>query len=249
MPFFSQPTCLDDFALKQIARTRLEHILLGIRQIPSIGVNGILLWGPFGSGKTTMANLLPDLIEFAKTQPQLSLLAVGKCTGRPVSNHNVLFNPCAQGQNGVQLIDRIDKFTWTYPLESLSGFKFVILDEFDLLTPAAQASFKSLMTSAININVIFIMTTNHLNMIDPGVANRSITIDMSAAPPTSWQEKLQGDFDKNNEHFDWNTWAPLVEAGNGSCRSILSDIETALALRNLTKVKPSVAQTSAPFCG
>ena len=52
-----------------------------------------------------------------------------------------------------------------------SGLHFVVLDEVDFLTDAAKASFKALMNRT---NVVFIMTTNHLNEVDLGVQNRSV---------------------------------------------------------------------------
>ena len=61
-----------------------------------------------------------------------------------------------------------------------SGLHYVVLDEVDLLTDAAKASFKALMNRT---NVVFIMTTNHLNEVDPGVQNRSVLIDMNVPPP------------------------------------------------------------------
>ena len=231
MSFFKIPSCLDDFALKQVTRDRLEHILLGVHKIPDYGVNGVILWGPYGSGKTTLAELLPDWIEYSKTQPQLTRATVGQCAGIPVCPLDVLFNPCAQGQNGIQLINQINVFTNFVSYGTESGYKFVILDEVDLLTPAAQASLKSIMSNSRN--VVFIMTTNHLDQIDSGVENRSIVLDMHAATDQAWHDKLERDFANQNEPFDWVLWEPIVQLGNGSCRVILNDIEKALALRNV----------------
>lgn len=231
MAFFNQPACLDDFALKQFTRDRLEHILLGVQKIPKNGVNGIVLWGPYGSGKTTMAELLPDWIEYAKTQPQLTRAMVGQCVGIPVNPLDVLYNACVQGQNGIQLTNLVSNYANFGAYGDGSGYKFVILDEVDMLTAAAQASLKALMTNTKH--VIFIMTTNHLNQVDGGVVNRSIVLDMCAATDKAWHDKLERDFANQNEPFDWQLWEPIVQLGNGSCRVILNDIEKALALRNV----------------
>lgn len=231
MSFFKKPACLDDFALKQVTRARLEHILLGVQKIPGNGVSGIVLWGPYGSGKTTMAELLPDWIEYAKTQPQLTRALVGQCAGTPVNDLDVLYKPCVQGQNGVQLMGQISNYANFGSWGAGSGYKFVILDEVDMLTAAAQASLKGLMTNTQH--VIFIMTTNHINQVDGGVLNRSIILDMCAATDQAWHDKLERDFANQNEPFVWSLWEPIVQLGNGSCRVILNDIEKALALRNV----------------
>ncbi|NDG04993.1 MAG: hypothetical protein EB121_06570, partial [Alphaproteobacteria bacterium] len=115
-----------------------------------------------------MAKLLPGLLETAKTDPNVSTLAPGAITDTtcPITS----YHPCIPGQNGVTLINLIQTMT-SYISRNSSDFHYVILDEVDLLTDAAKASFKALMNRT---NVVFLMTTNNLNDIDMGVQNRSV---------------------------------------------------------------------------
>ena len=71
------PQCLNDFELQQNSRFKLESILDATLSFPDNGVNGIILHGLYGTGKTTMANLLPGLIETAKSDPNAQTIAVG----------------------------------------------------------------------------------------------------------------------------------------------------------------------------
>ena len=170
------PQCLDDFALLAISRQKLESILDQTLQFPGNGVCGLILHGLYGTGKTTLAQLLPGLIETARVDPTASTIATGQL--RDTETPTYQYHPCVQGQNGLSLINQIQNATSFISWNS-SNLHYVILDEFDLLTDAARANFKALMNRP---NLVFIMTTNHLDQIDLGVQNRSVLVDMNVPP-------------------------------------------------------------------
>ena len=214
-----QPKCLNDFALLPTSRHKLESILDGTLSFPDNGVNGIIFYGLYGTGKTTIARLFPGLVETAKTVASARAGHPGSLT--KASKTHSSYHPCIQGQNGITLINKIESMT-SYVSPNTSDLHYVILDEVDLLTDAAMASFKSLMNRA---KVVYLMTTNHLNQIDPGVQNRSVLIDMNVPPATLWRPLLR------RVYTDSGLAAPadaildqVVEAGRGSARSIFSDV-------------------------
>ena len=213
------PQCLDDFALQLSSKYKLESILDGTMSFPDNGVNGIILHGLYGTGKTTMANLLPGLIETAKANPAAHTLAPGNIVDTMEPTFG--YHPCIQGQNGVNLINSIQNSTSFVPWNS-SGLHYVILDEVDLLTDAAKASFKALMNYT---HVVFIMTTNHLNRVDLGVQNRSVLIDMNVPPAAHWRPILRRIYTQSGLVPPADaTLDQVVLAGRGSARSIFSDV-------------------------
>jgi len=214
-----QPKCLNDFALLPTSRHKLESILDGTLSFPDNGVNGIIFYGLYGTGKTTIANLFPGLLETAKTTAAAQHTPPGDITDSvgPLTS----YHPCVQGQNGVSLINNIQNTT-SFISFNESGLHYIILDEADLLTDAAKASFKALMNRT---HVVFLMTTNHLNELDPGVQNRSVLIDMNVPPATHWRPLLRRVYTNSGLAAPADAILDqVVEAGRGSARSIFSDV-------------------------
>ncbi len=213
------PLCLDDFALLPTSRHKLESLLDQTLPFPSTGVNGLVLFGLHGTGKTTLARLLPGLLETAKVDPASANMAPGALVDtQSPSDH---YNSCQQGQNGLTLIQGIESTT-SFVTWNASALHYVILDEVDLLTAAAMTSFKSVMNRK---NVVFIMTTNRLEKIDPGIQNRSVLIDMNQPPVANWRPLLRRIYTQANLTPPSDAVLDqVVQAGRGSARSIFTDV-------------------------
>ena len=64
--------------------------------------------------------------------------------------------------------------------------------------------------------------------------NRSILIDMNAAPTLVWVNKILNDLQATGgKKMPAKAIEEIVEAGKGSCRTILTDVTIASSLRDL----------------
>ncbi|MFM0105952.1 AAA family ATPase [Paraburkholderia rhynchosiae] len=138
---------------------------------PGTNRNGIILYGPFGTGKSTCAKLLPAAIE-AKYSTQTP---------------NVRYESCVAGNNGVSMIESIHNESMTSPVSG--SFHYVILDEADNLTADAMKQLKSVMNSTDStgrFTTAFITTTNHIDRIDAGVRSRSQCISFAPSSTDVW---------------------------------------------------------------
>ncbi len=215
-----QPVKPDDFVLMKQTREKVEAVLDGTVKFPGNGVCSLLLHGTYGTGKTTMAKLFPGWIETSKNTLFSTTHPVGQVVDQ-LQPHDLFFG-CAHGQNSVTMFNNIQAATSLISFNS-SGLHFIILDEVDHLTPAASASLKAIMNRQ---DVVFILTTNHLNKVDQGVINRSILLDMNAAPPNAWISKLKKICAASEvKPPSDQALTGIILAGQGSARSIISDVE------------------------
>jgi len=212
--FKYEPNQIDDIIWGNAeSRLRIEDIVSGAEALPHCGKSAILLYGVFGTGKTTLAKMLPNAIEKGKT---------GDALGWDAD-----FIGCQQGFNGPQVMALIEKILSRNSLNT-SGLHYFILDEVDNLTKLAQQSLKS----ALNTDRgVFILTTNNISELDKGLKDRCVLVEMNAAPVSSYlplAKSLISDMGVAISDIDL---LPTISAANGSLRNLIHNVER-LARRN-----------------
>ena len=198
------PTTLEECVISDaLSKDKLGKIINKVIPFPAFGKCGILLHGPYGTGKTTVARLIPELMEQA-------------CDGKDAIY--VLY-PCAQSKNGSNLIAVIERSTELVSFNS-SGLHYTILDEVDNLTDAAQRSLKAIMTG---LHGVFIMTTNHIGQIDKGIVSRCHVIHMLQADPKDWLPRVKEIILSMGANLPPDSsLIPIIKQCNGSGREVLT---------------------------
>jgi len=198
------PKTLDECVISDVlSKDILKQILDGKLPFPAFGKCGILLHGDYGTGKTTTACLLPELIEVSR--------------GSVTANYE--FYQCAQGMNGVSLIQNIEKRTSLVSFND-SGLHYSVLDEVDNLTDAAQASLKAIMDSK---HGIFILTTNDITKVDKGVKDRCHVIHMLVAHSQHWLPLVKRLIGSTGMECPPDSYLlPIITSCKGSGREILT---------------------------
>lgn len=142
-----------------------EAILLPrVRKIFENGLNqNVILYGGFGTGKTTLARIL--IGKYSKDKPFIEINSSFYTSIDTLRNKIDDF--CNKVYIGLDsLID--------IPQDSI---KYVFLDEFDRTSIQYQDALKAYIEEFSKKNVRFILTTNHINKISPGIRSRLVEVD------------------------------------------------------------------------
>lgn len=206
------------------SRQLLEDIVTGVMPFPFEGKTGILLYGTFGSGKTTLARLLPEAIEQGQTNSELAMPAE--------------FFGCQQGHVGTAFTAMVEKHTSKTSLNT-SGHHYFIFDEVDSLSKTAQAGMKTTLNSPRSV---FILTTNNISQLDKGVKDRCVLIDMNAPPDTAFLPLARQIAADENVVLNDTQLLTAIAGNNGSFRSVIFQV---LRLAKRTARQNDTAATAA----
>ena len=211
-----EPTTIKDIIWGNAeSRLRIEDIVSGAEALPYCGKSAILLYGAFGTGKTTQAKLLPNAIEKGRSNEDLAIVAD--------------FIACQQGFNGPQVMSLIERVLSKTSFNA-SGLHYFVLDEVDNLTKLAQQSLKS----ALNTNRgIFILTTNNISELDKGLKDRCVLVEMNAAAVSDYLPLAKNLVSDMGVVMSDDDLLPTISAAKGSLRNLIHNVER-LARRSNT---------------
>jgi len=200
------------------SRLLIEDIVNGVLPFPFEGKTGILLYGTFGTGKTTLARLLPESIEMGQT-------------GQPLAFDADFFG-CQQGHTSTVIADTLKKQDKVLSFNA-SGRNYYIFDEVDNLTKAAQAGLKTTLNSPRGT---FILTTNNISQLDKGVKDRCVLVEMNAPQDSEFLPLARRIATDENVVLNDTQLLAAISGNNGSFRSVIFNVMR-LAKRTAFKSK------------
>lgn len=221
-----QPQTISEIVFgNEESRLVIEDIVNGVLPFPFGGKTGILLYGTFGTGKTTLARMLPEAIEQGQTGNALSFEAD--------------FFGCQQGHSGTVIADTLKKQDKVLSFNS-SGKHYYIFDEVDNLSKTAQAGLKTTLNSDRGT---FILTTNNISQLDKGVKDRCVLVEMNAAADSEFLPLARRIAADKNVVLNDAELLTAIAGNNGSFRNVIYRV-LLLVLRTVSKKKAVEALTS-----
>lgn len=173
-----------------------EHLKAKVENyIEQQDVPHLLFYGKAGTGKTTLAKLIVNTLQ---------------CD-------YIIIN--ASDERGVDTIrNKVKSFASTV---GFSGSKIIILDEFDYMTPDAQAILRNLMET-FSKHCRFILTCNYVEKVIDPIQSRCQTFQI--IPPTKKDVAVQVSKILNSEQisFEPKGLVPIIDASYPDIRKIIN---------------------------
>lgn len=171
------PNCLDDFLFSSdVEKQKLEYILSKKMPFPFGGKNGILLHGTWGTGKSTLAELLPELLETSHSGAWNMAQGMGQMPAAIRANVMTDMFRCGGGLSITSIANSVYASADKMPLWHQSNHHYFVFDEVDKLTVGGQQSLKAVMGVK---RCMFFFTTNYLHKVDAGIQNRCHLVEMN----------------------------------------------------------------------
>jgi len=173
-----------------------EHLKSKVEgYLESGDVPHLLLYGKAGTGKTTLAKLIVNSIE---------------CD-------YIIIN--ASDENNVDTVrNKVKNFASSM---GFKPFKIVIMDEFDYMTPNAQAILRNLMET-FSRHCRFILTCNYVEKVIEPIQSRCQSFQI--VPPTKKDVAIQMSkiLKSENIEFDIKDLVPIIDASYPDIRKVIN---------------------------
>lgn len=185
----------------------LEDIKNGVLEIGEIK-HGIILYGSFGSGKTTAAKIICDMIETTKS-------------GNPMYVDPTYID-CDGTESFLNILNNAEKRRCVMSMNH-SDYHYFIFDEADQLSKKSQSKLRMFMQKK---RVISIITTNVLLNVDNGVRDRCYQLEWNPPHQSEIIDRVKRVVVEQNLVMPSDdVLYQLTSSSNGSWREILPKLQ------------------------
>lgn len=162
------------------SETLAKNLISGTIPFPLSGKSAVLLYGAFGTGKTTYASIFCKDFEAAR--------------GGTAEDTAIEYVSCDSTENITQILTRCSKQRELVSFNR-SGYHYFVFDEVDNLTAEAQRKLKAFLNYT---NIVCVLTTNYVDKVDVGVRSRCFNINFNASDTVNYLQRLKTIIRENN---------------------------------------------------
>ena len=164
----------------------VKELLKSISKNPSSAPKSIILQGEYGTGKTTCARIFAKSLncKYSKNGD-----ACGQCEFCKTNIENTMyyeeFDSAVIGN-----VSDIKELKDTFYFDKDLGYKVIVLDEAQLMTPQAQSALLKILQESLS-GIFFILCTTHIDKILPTIRSRSLKLRFDLVKDDEIKNNLQ----------------------------------------------------------
>lgn len=149
----------------------VKELLRAIVKNPESAPKSIILQGEYGTGKTTCARILAKALNCINSKKGD---ACGECSFCKSNIENTIFYEEFDSAM-IGNVNDIKELRDTFYFDKEIGYKVVVLDEAQLMTPQAQSALLKVLEESTS-SIFFILCTTHIDKILPTIRSRSLKL-------------------------------------------------------------------------
>ena len=163
----ARPQRFEDVAGQEL----VKELLRAIVKNPESAPKSLILQGEYGTGKTTCARILAKALNCTNSKKGD---ACGECSFCKTNIENTIyyeeFDSAMIGN-----VNDIKELRDTFYFDKELGYKVIVLDEAQLMTPQAQSALLKVLEESVS-NIFFVLCTTHIDKILPTIRSRSLKL-------------------------------------------------------------------------
>ena len=215
----------------------VKDLLKAIVKNPDTAPKSIILQGEYGTGKTTCARIFAKALNCKNKTKDGD--ACGQCEFCKSNIENTIyydeFDSAMTGN-----VSDIKELKQTFYFDKTLGYKVIVLDEAQLMTPQAQSALLKVLEES-NSGIFFVMCTTHIDKILPTIRSRSLKIRFDLINKEDIKNNLLSIVSKKGISINDNILDIIIDRSDGHLRDahILLDQYMILGEESFIKLNQS----------